>query len=177
MALYHLFWLVIGIMINPTWGLTVLLVVCFVIVVLSYSVFMICDVDNCCSSLCIQRFSIFAAGFLGLCLAAAVPVLAGQSFFGRETADDILKTVLLYVINFLALWMYRNAPNTVPTTTPVTAPTANSATATNATPTPAPAPTPTPAFAPAYAPPSAPLPSHDDGIELRGEEERSPFLQ
>ncbi|XP_078349992.1 uncharacterized protein LOC144634813 isoform X2 [Oculina patagonica] len=142
MALYHLFWLMIGIMINPIWGLTVLLVVCFVIVALFYTVFMICDVDKCCSSLCIRRFSIFPAGFLGLCLAAAVPVLAGQSFFGRETADDILKTMLLYVINFLALWMYRNAPSTAttdtpvtaPTDTPVTVPTATSATATNVTP-------------------------------------------
>ena len=111
-ALYHLFWLIIGIMVNPTWGVTVLLVVCVVIVALFYAVFMICDVDHCCSSLFIRRLSIFAPGFLGLCLAAAVPVLAGQSFYGRETADNILKTALLYVINFLALWMYRNAPST-----------------------------------------------------------------
>ena len=116
-ALYHLFWLIIGIMINPTWGLTVLLVVCFVIVALFYVVFMICDVDKCCSSLFIRRLSIFPAGFLGLCLAAVVPVLAGQSFYGRETADDILKTALLYVINFLGLWIYRNAPTSSPTAT------------------------------------------------------------
>ena len=165
-ALYHLFWLIIGIMVNPTWGVTVLLVVCVVIVALFYAVFMISDVDRCCSKLFIRRFSIFAPGFLGLCLAAAVPVLAGQSFYGRETADDILKTALLYVINFLALWMFRNAPSTTPNPAPVPAPPAPNVA-------PAPAPAPVPVLAPALAPP------RDDEIELDHVDEgaRRPFLQ
>ena len=152
-VLYHLFWLTIGIMINPTWGLTVLLVVCLVVVALFYAVYMICDVDVCCSSLCIQRFSVSTAGFLGLCFAAAVPVLAGQSFYGRETADDILKTALLYVINFLILWMFQKAPASAPTPAP------NSTTTTTTTTT--------------TAPPRdlAPFPNYDES------EEASPFLQ
>ena len=120
-VLYHLFWLIIGIMINPTWGLTVLLVVCLVVVALFYAVFMICDVDECCSTLCIQRCSVFTAGFLGLCFAAVVPVLAGQSFYGRETADDILRTALLYGVNLLILWMFQKAPT--PTPAPASDPT------------------------------------------------------
>ena len=121
-VLYHLFWLVIGIMINPTWGMTVLLVVSLVVVALFYAIYMICDVDQCCSSLFIQRCSLFTAGFLGLCFAVAVPVLAGQSFYGRETADDVLKTALLYGINILILWMFKKSPTTNPTPDPAPAP-------------------------------------------------------
>ena len=158
-VLYHLFWLVIGIMINPTWGLTVLLVVSLVVVALFYAIYMMCDVDQCCSSLFIQRCSVFTAGFLGLCFAAAVPVLAGQSFYGRETADDVLKTALLYVINILILWMFKKSPTTNRTPTPAPAPIPASA--------PAPAPAPTPAS----ASDPTPLPNCDEV------EEESPFLQ
>lgn len=166
-VLYHLFWLIIGIMINPTWGLTVLLVVSLVVVALFYAIYKICDVDQCCSSLFIQRCSVFTAGFLGLCFAAAVPVLAGQSFYGRETADDVLKTALLYVINILILWMFKKSPTTTPTTnpTPITTPT------TNRTPITTPTTNPTPEPAPAPAPASDSLPNCD------GVEEDSPFLQ
>ena len=32
-------------------------------------------------------------------------VLAGQSFYGRESADELVKTVLLYVISGFISWL------------------------------------------------------------------------
>ena len=100
LILYHFFWLVIGIMINPPWGLTVLLIVCFVGVAAFYSVNAIRDAEDT-----IHRCLIFPAAFVGLCLAVVLTVLAGQSFSGRETADDIVKTVLLFAVGRIS-WMY-----------------------------------------------------------------------
>ena len=95
LALYHFFWLVIGIMITPTWGLTVSLVILVFIIVFFFALwhlfkqanFQSCMFSGCC--------------FFGFCCAAVVPILAGRSFYGRETADDIIKVVLLYIITAL----------------------------------------------------------------------------
>ena len=113
LLLYHLYWVAIGIMINPTWGLSVLLIISFTFVALFYSIYQICDIDKC--KLCIQRASIVTAGFFGLCFAVIGPVLAGRSFYGRETADDVMKTVLLSLIGtvWLLYWKSRKpSPNT-----------------------------------------------------------------
>ena len=48
---------------------------------------------------------VYSAAFVGLCLTATLAVLAGQSFYGRETADDVIKTVLLFVVGKIS-WMY-----------------------------------------------------------------------
>ena len=93
--LYHFCWLVVGIMINPTWGLTVSGVVCFVSVALFFSVHLICDSDK---KSFFPRFCMFAATFVGLCFVASLTVLAGQSFYGKDTADQIVKTALLYAV-------------------------------------------------------------------------------
>ncbi|XP_068705677.1 uncharacterized protein [Montipora foliosa] len=115
LLLYHLYWVAIGIMINPTWGLSVLLIISFAFVALFYSIYEICDIDKCKSILCIQRASIVTAGFFGLCFAVIGPVLAGRSFYGRETADDVMKTALLSLIGtvWLLYWKSRKpSPNT-----------------------------------------------------------------
>ena len=92
---YHLCWLIVGIMVNPTWGLTVLAVACFVTVALFCTIYLICSGESQ------NSFWVSLAGFLGLCLVVSLTVLAGQSFYGKETAGEILKTALLYVVGGL----------------------------------------------------------------------------
>ena len=84
LVLYHLYWVAIGIMINPTWGLSVLLIISLFFVALFYIIYQICDVDECKSKLCIRRASMGLAGFFGLSFAVIGAVLAGRSFYGRE---------------------------------------------------------------------------------------------
>ena len=113
LLLYHLCWVAIGIMINPTWGLSVLLIISFSFVNLFYAIYQICDVNECNSVLFFQRVSICTAAFFGLSFAVAAPALAGRSFYGRETADDIMKTALLSVIG-LVWWLYWKSRNPSP---------------------------------------------------------------
>ena len=100
---YHFCWLVIGIMINPVWGLTVLLIVCASVVLLT---FLLCQFfqkgDFQCSQGGIIQIMVLGVTFCGGCSFVASAVIAGQSFYGRETADELLKTVLLYVISGVA---------------------------------------------------------------------------
>ena len=99
---YHLIWLIVGIMVNPTWGLTVLAVACFVIVALFCTIYVICNAskESFCHSFCVS-----IAIFVGLCLVVSLTVLAGQSFYGRETTGETLKTALFYVVGGLT-WLF-----------------------------------------------------------------------
>ena len=95
---YHVIWLIVGIMVNPTWGLTVLAVACFVIVALLCTIHLICSASQ--KSFC-RSFCVSIASFLGLGLVVSLTVLAGQSFYGKETTGEILKTSLWYVVGGL----------------------------------------------------------------------------
>ena len=88
--------------------MTVLLVVCFAGAALFYSVYEIC---NAADGSFIQRCLVFPAAFTGLCLVAVLTVSAGQSFYGKETADDVVKTVILYVVGVIS-WVFWKAPST-----------------------------------------------------------------
>lgn len=108
---YHLCWVIVGIMLNPAWGLTVLFVVFLVGVGLLFSIEQICDAiskDN------FQPCLTIPAIFIGLCLVAGMTVLVGKSFSGRETADDVMKTALLYVVGVISAifkFCHQNNPN------------------------------------------------------------------
>ena len=108
LSVYHFCWLVIGIMINPTWGLAVLLIVCFFVIALTFALYRIFDVEKCCD---FEYFIKCVVSFCGVCSLVVLAVLAGQSFYGRETADDIMKTVLLYVISGLISWISWKKPS------------------------------------------------------------------
>ena len=95
LVLYHFSWLLIGIMITPAWGLTVFLVILVFIIVLFFALWHL--FKQASPQACI--FCGFC--FFGFCCAAAVPLLAGHSFYGRDTADEIIKVVLLYIITGL----------------------------------------------------------------------------
>ena len=95
---YHVMWLIVGIMVNPTWGLTVLAVACFVIVALFCTIHLICSASQ---ARFFQRFCVSIASFVGLCFVVSLTVLAGKSFYGKETTGEILKTALWYVVGGL----------------------------------------------------------------------------
>ena len=113
LVLCHLCWVAIGIMINPTWGLSVLLIISFSFVMLSYFIYKMCEVNQCISRSFLRRFVLCTAVFFGLCFAVVPPTLAGKSFYGRETADDILKTALLYAIGTVS-WLYFKSLKSTP---------------------------------------------------------------
>ena len=100
-------------MINPTWGLSVLLIISFSFVMLSYFIYKMCEVNQCISRSFLRRFVLCTAVFFGLCFAVVPPTLAGKSFYGRETADDILKTALLYAIGTVS-WLYFKSLKSTP---------------------------------------------------------------
>ena len=97
--LYHFCWLVVGIMTNPICGLVVLLTVPFFFLALTFALFMISEAGR-------DHSAVFAcvATFCGVCCLVLVAVFDGQSFYGRETAGDFLRTVLLYVMSALISW-------------------------------------------------------------------------
>ena len=101
---YHFCWLVIGIMINTLWGFTVLLVICVVIAATVYSVFTFI----CFYELSTRRRSLilFGASLCSVLSLVALVILAGQSFFGRETANEVVKTALLYVTTAFISWIF-----------------------------------------------------------------------
>ena len=102
LTVYHFCWLLIGIMLNPTWGLAVLLTVCLVIGVFTYLVFTFLSSDN---HRCQSFFSCLAA-FLAICCLIVVVIIAGQSYHGRQTADEVLKDGVLYLISISFSWLY-----------------------------------------------------------------------
>lgn len=112
LILYHLCWVVVGIMINPAWGLIIFVIVGVVGVASLYSLEQIClDISEGSP---LPTCLTFPAIFIGLCLFAVMAVLAGQSFSGRETADDVMKTALLYVVGVISAifkFCHQNNPN------------------------------------------------------------------
>jgi len=87
-------------MITPTWGLTVLLIICLFIIVSFFVVYHVFKVIHAGGQR-LQAGLFSGVCFVGFCCAVVVPVIAGNSFYGRETADSVLKVVLLYIITGL----------------------------------------------------------------------------
>lgn len=91
---YHFCWIVIGILVNALWSVTVLLFVCVIITVLFVS---LCNFFLYCGD------SDHQIGNLLFCLTVCIPVLslvaivfvAGQTVFGGNTTDEVVRTVFL----------------------------------------------------------------------------------
>ena len=93
-------WLLIGIMINPTWGLTVTLLLVFFLAAFIFAMYQYLIASKYKDQVAISCvFFVLAAIFLVLAV-----VMAGQAYYGRETADEILKPALLSVIGALLYW-------------------------------------------------------------------------
>ncbi len=101
---YNFCWLVIGIMVNTLWGFTVLLVICVVIAATVYSVYnFICFYER---KSCKRSVILFGTSLCSILSLVALVILAGQSFFGRETANEVVKTALLYVSTAFLSWIF-----------------------------------------------------------------------
>lgn len=98
---FHVCWLVIGIMINPLWGVTVLLAICIITSAIVFAVYNILFKNRFkFRFMCICFFFVLSVMFL-----LVVVILSGQAFFGRESANELLKTALLYVITAFISWI------------------------------------------------------------------------
>ena len=53
-----------------------------------------------------QSFSSCFAGSLAICGLIVVVILAGQSYNGRQTADEALKEAVMYLISIFFSWLY-----------------------------------------------------------------------
>ena len=98
---YHFCWLIVGIMINPLWGVIVLLFVCVSVAAFIFAVYIYSSKDTKTKFL----FSVCAAFVVSVWSLLVVVSLAGQSFYGREGADDIVKLVTLYVTAASFSWI------------------------------------------------------------------------
>ena len=107
LTMHHFCWLVIGIMINPLWGFTVLLVICVFITATVYVVYQFISFYDPQSS-CKRHLAVCGASLCSIFSLVSVMLLAGQSFFGRETANDVVKTALLYVTTAFVSWILAN---------------------------------------------------------------------
>ena len=105
---YFSCWLLIGIMINPTWGLTVTLLVSFNCATFAYAEYGYLNTTEHKDQVRIWCVCIL----LAVIFVTVVIVIAGQSYNGRETADETLKTALLYIIGGLASWVSWKWPST-----------------------------------------------------------------
>ena len=92
-------------MLNPPWGLTVLFIVCLAVVASFFSLQQICAAISEQDNL-MQPCLAVPAIFISVCLVAVITVLAGQSFSGREIANDVMKTLFLYAVAGI-LWMLK----------------------------------------------------------------------
>ena len=101
-------WMLIGIMLNPTWGLTVTLIIYFACACFAYAV---CEYLTLTSreqdwvkSEKLQALYPGLLGFLAVIVLIPVILFASPSFNGRETADEALKTILTTAIGSL-IWL------------------------------------------------------------------------
>ena len=112
----HICWLVVGIMINTLWGFTVLLVISVVISSFVFAIYVFLCSTNAASERASKaptradkiRFGIICfISLLSLMSLVVVVVLSGQAFFGRDSANELMKTALLYVTTAFLSWIAR----------------------------------------------------------------------
>lgn len=103
MTSYHFCWVVIGVLMDTLWGVTVFLFICVVIVVLIfvlYSYFCTFQHSGFKSAIC------YLPLLLPVVSLVTIVILNGQSFFSvKDTTDGIMKTVILSVITAIMSWM------------------------------------------------------------------------
>ena len=92
----HFCWIVIGIMVNALWGVTVLLFVGVITTALFftlYNFFKFVDVSDNAT----RNFFICLTLFMPVVCLVCLVIVAGQTVFGRNTVDEVVKMVILTV--------------------------------------------------------------------------------
>ena len=104
---FYLCWVLIGIMLNPIWGLTVAVAIC-----LTFASFtcLVCSYVNLRQSLFnvnMQRHlrKKWVRSWLAVIFLTVVVIFAGQSFNERVTEDEIIRTVLLAAVAYVTSWL------------------------------------------------------------------------
>ena len=98
---YHFCWLIVGIMINPLWGVIVLLFVCVSVGAFIFAAYIYSSRDRKTKFL----FSVCAAIVVSFWSLLVVVGLAGQSLYRREGADKIVKLVAFCVTAAFFSWI------------------------------------------------------------------------
>ena len=100
---YHFCWIVIGIMVNALWGVTVLLFVGVITTALFftlYNFFKFVDVSDNGT----RNFFICLTLFIPVVCLVCLVIVAGQAVFVRNTVDEVVKLVILTVTVAFMKW-------------------------------------------------------------------------
>ena len=100
---YHFCWIVIGIMVNALWSVTVLLFVGVITTALFftlYNFFKFADVSDNGT----RNFFIYLTLFIPVVCLVCLVIVAGQTVFGRNTVDEVVKMVILTVSIAFMKW-------------------------------------------------------------------------
>ena len=100
-------WMLIGIILNPVWGVIVALLVCFAVTFLNYVVYRCINVRQTGLEVRLHKTfrRLFVLASLALTFLIIVVIFAGQSFNGRETAGDLINTVLFTALSAVFSWL------------------------------------------------------------------------
>lgn len=103
---FHFCWLAVGIMLNTSWGLLVLLVICVAIFAIVYPVYhFICTKSE--AKLVKFRFALLCITFLLAALFLfGVVMTAGLFYFVRGSVNDLFKTALMYLAVAFVTWIF-----------------------------------------------------------------------
>ena len=95
-------WMLIGMMLSPTWGLAVTLIICFILASFTYAVYEHLTLDSCIHyELIPDKLHALSPGklnFLTCLILIPAVIFASPWFNGRENADETLKTILMTVL-------------------------------------------------------------------------------
>ena len=95
-------WMLIGMMLSPTWGLAVTLIICFILASFTYAVYEHLTLASCIHLELIpdilHALSPGKLNFLTCLILIPAVLFASPWFNGRENADETLKTILMTVL-------------------------------------------------------------------------------
>ena len=98
-------WVVVGIMINTVWGFTVLLVISVILSSIVFAIYNFLQARARSGADNVKFMFICAISLFSVLSLVAVVILSGQAFFGRDSANELLKTALVYVITAFVSWI------------------------------------------------------------------------
>ena len=100
---YHFCWIVIGIMVNAFWSVTVLLSVGVITTALFFTLYSFFKFGNVPDNRT-RNFFIYLTLFIPVVCLVCLVIVAGQTVFGRNTVDEVVKMVILTVSIAFMKW-------------------------------------------------------------------------